>query len=149
MKFARHLIDEAESYQTKYLGWERELHASPWPNPIRNAKGGPYLAVHIRRKDFLYGHKNSVPTLDGAAMQIDRACERLGLETVFVATDAPEKGTNPGVPLLKFRSNRSCYKYFSYRKASVNKKTSSSESLHVHALGRSEEKMEGWRNRHH
>ncbi|KAL0275181.1 UNVERIFIED_CONTAM: hypothetical protein PYX00_003123 [Menopon gallinae] len=91
MKFAQHLIEEAENYQTKYLNWKRELHANPWPNAVRNATGGPYLAAHVRRKDFLYGHKKTVPSLDGVAKHIDRACERLGLDTVFVATDAPKE----------------------------------------------------------
>ena len=33
-----------------------------------------------------------MPTLGGAAKQIKRLLEKLGLSTVFIATDAPDNG---------------------------------------------------------
>lgn len=54
--------------------------------------GGPYVAVHLRRRDFLYSHKEEIPSLKGAAEQIEKALLRHNLTAVFVATDAPDEG---------------------------------------------------------
>lgn len=56
------------------------------------AIGGPYVAVHLRRRDFLYSHKEEVPSLKGAALQIERALLQHNLTRAFVATDAPDEG---------------------------------------------------------
>ena len=56
------------------------------------AKGGPYLAVHLRRRDFLRGHSADTPTIEEAANQIENVLVKLKLTTVFVATDAPKEG---------------------------------------------------------
>ncbi|XP_032671936.1 GDP-fucose protein O-fucosyltransferase 2 isoform X2 [Odontomachus brunneus] len=58
----------------------------------RNAKGGPYLAVHFRRRDFIVGHKDSMSTIESAASQLIEKMNELGLHVLFVATDAvPEE----------------------------------------------------------
>ena len=56
------------------------------------ALGGPYVAVHLRRRDFLYGHSGHVPSIEGAAHQLKRLLIRKNLTTLFVATDAPNEG---------------------------------------------------------
>lgn len=56
------------------------------------ALGGPYLGVHLRRKDFIWGHREDVPSLQGAVKKIHSLLEMLKLERVFVATDAVEEG---------------------------------------------------------
>ena len=57
-----------------------------------DAVGGSYVAVHLRRRDFLYSHHDRVPSLESAARQIRSALARYNLTTVFVATDAPSHG---------------------------------------------------------
>lgn len=57
-----------------------------------DALGGPYIAVHMRRKDFLHGHKNEVPSIAWAAHQIRDLLTATHLQTVFIATDAPYTG---------------------------------------------------------
>lgn len=54
--------------------------------------GGPYLAVHLRRKDFVWGHREDVPSLQGAVKTIRSLMETHKLDRVFVATDAVRKG---------------------------------------------------------
>jgi hypothetical protein len=54
--------------------------------------GGPYMCVHLRRKDFLWGRPKQVPSIKGAAKQIKAHLGQLGFTTVFVATDAPLEG---------------------------------------------------------
>jgi len=57
-----------------------------------DAVGGPYVAVHLRRRDFLYSHGDKVPSLKAAAQQIRSALARYNLTSVFVASDAPAEG---------------------------------------------------------
>lgn len=61
---------------------------------MRHSGGGPYLCVHLRRKDFLWARRDDVPSLEGAASQIRQKLLSLDLSTVFVATDAPVHGNN-------------------------------------------------------
>uniref|UniRef100_A0A1A9WFX2 GDP-fucose protein O-fucosyltransferase 2 n=1 Tax=Glossina brevipalpis TaxID=37001 RepID=A0A1A9WFX2_9MUSC len=63
--------------------WEYEH-----PSHSGQAVGGPYLAVHLRRADFLYGRETTTPTLKSAALQIKYYLQQLNLNTVFLATDA-------------------------------------------------------------
>ncbi|RZF37542.1 hypothetical protein LSTR_LSTR008580 [Laodelphax striatellus] len=91
MRFNKQLIKLASDFREEYLnsndggggggGWR--------PPPPRKAIGGPYLAVHLRRKDFLVGRRDKVPTIEEAAKQIKKLLEKHTLSTVFVATDAP------------------------------------------------------------
>jgi peptide-O-fucosyltransferase len=57
-----------------------------------DALGGPYISVHLRRKDYLYGHKEQVPTLEFAAKQIKTALKKYKLLKVFVASDCDDNG---------------------------------------------------------
>ncbi len=57
-----------------------------------DALGGPYIATHLRRQDFLYGHRDDVPSIKGAAKQLKQLLKTAKLSRVFVATDAPEEG---------------------------------------------------------
>lgn len=57
-----------------------------------SAKGGPYLGVHLRRKDFIWGHREDVPSLKGAVKKIRSLMKKLKLEKVFIATDAEDEG---------------------------------------------------------
>jgi hypothetical protein len=57
-----------------------------------DVSGGPYMCVHLRRKDFLWGRPKQVPSIRGAARQIRAHLEQLKLTSVFVATDAPLRG---------------------------------------------------------
>uniref|UniRef100_A0A914V2N1 GDP-fucose protein O-fucosyltransferase 2 n=1 Tax=Plectus sambesii TaxID=2011161 RepID=A0A914V2N1_9BILA len=54
------------------------------------AKGGPYLAVHWRRKDFVRAHGKDLPSINGTAQQITGLLQRLNLDVVYLATDAPQ-----------------------------------------------------------
>lgn len=60
--------------------------------PLGSSLGGPYLAVHLRRKDFIWGHREDVPSLDGAVRKIRSLMKTHRLDKVFVATDAVRTG---------------------------------------------------------
>lgn len=59
---------------------------------LGSSLGGPYLGVHLRRKDFIWGHREDVPSLDGAVRKIRSLMKAHQLDKVFVATDAVRKG---------------------------------------------------------
>lgn len=50
------------------------------------------MAVHLRRRDFILGHRESVPTLESTALQLKEKMNLLGLDVLFVATDAEQHG---------------------------------------------------------
>lgn len=95
LRFAQHLVDFATEFRQKYLNSDDVsdgiLRPKDWTKEKsqRRAVGGPYLCVHLRRKDFLWGRPSDVPSLEGAASQIRQKLLSLDLDTVFVATDAP------------------------------------------------------------
>ncbi|KAK6626711.1 hypothetical protein RUM44_009187 [Polyplax serrata] len=91
MKFSDHLIEEAKKFRRDKLNSTDESDKTVWLNKERTALGGNYIAVHMRRRDFLFGRQKEVPSIKGAAHQIQKALKELKLNTVFVATDAPRK----------------------------------------------------------
>jgi len=53
---------------------------------------GPFLAAHLRRADYLYARPDQVPSIEGAAQQLNKLKKETGLDHVFLASDASEKG---------------------------------------------------------
>ncbi|KHJ49415.1 hypothetical protein D918_00541 [Trichuris suis] len=51
------------------------------------AKGGPYMAVHLRRRDFVTHRRNNTPTIQSAIGQIAAKAKENSLDVVFIATD--------------------------------------------------------------
>ncbi|XP_039113058.1 GDP-fucose protein O-fucosyltransferase 2 isoform X1 [Hyaena hyaena] len=102
MVFAKHLRAVGDEFRSKYLNSTDEADRIPFQEDWTKMKvtpgaslGGPYLAVHLRRKDFIWGHREDVPSLDGAVRKIRSLMKTHQLDTVFVATDAVRKGTWP------------------------------------------------------
>lgn len=96
MRFAQHLVDIANTFRKERLQSSDEQEGIQRPNDWRKetlqviAGGGPYLAVHLRRKDFLWGRSKEVPDLQFAAKQLEERMEKLQLKTIFIASDAPK-----------------------------------------------------------
>lgn len=99
MRYAKALRDLGDAFRREELDSEDEadqtLLAEDWRemrvnDSKRVAKGGPYLAVHWRRKDFLRAHGKELPSIQGTADQISALLSKLQLSLVFLATDAKE-----------------------------------------------------------
>ena len=54
------------------------------------AFGGPYIGIHLRRRDYVRARPKYVPSLEHAARQICYHLSRLNLSLAFIATDAEE-----------------------------------------------------------
>ncbi|XP_061579709.1 GDP-fucose protein O-fucosyltransferase 2 [Cololabis saira] len=95
MVFAKHLRLIGDGFRGKYLnstdGGDSTIYSEDWTRMKAkpgSAKGGPYLAVHLRRKDFIWGHREDVPSLKGSVKTIRSLMKKHKLDKVFVATDA-------------------------------------------------------------
>uniref|UniRef100_A0A493TW10 GDP-fucose protein O-fucosyltransferase 2 n=1 Tax=Anas platyrhynchos platyrhynchos TaxID=8840 RepID=A0A493TW10_ANAPP len=98
MVFAKHLRVAGDEFRNKYLQStdkaDRTHYNEDWTQmkvKTGTALGGPYLGVHLRRKDFIWGHREDVPSLQGAVKKIRSLLEAHKLEKVFIATDAVEE----------------------------------------------------------
>ncbi|MBN3307913.1 OFUT2 fucosyltransferase, partial [Amia calva] len=93
MIFARHLRVVGDDFRAKYLDSTDErdqtVYSEDWTQmraKLGSAQGGPYLAAHLRRKDFIWGHREDVPSLQGAVKKIRGIMKKHKLTRVFVAT---------------------------------------------------------------
>ncbi|EHB10473.1 GDP-fucose protein O-fucosyltransferase 2 [Heterocephalus glaber] len=98
MVFAKHLRVAGDEFRSKFLNSSDATDGVPteedWTKlqaKLGSSLGGPYLAVHLRRKDFIWGHREDVPSLEGAARKIRSLMMVHQLPRVFVATDAIRK----------------------------------------------------------
>ncbi|KAG8197124.1 hypothetical protein JTE90_011287 [Oedothorax gibbosus] len=93
MVFSKKLLNIGDDFRKLYLNSTDEKDKTHLPESLtssieRKAVGGPYVAVHLRRRDFVQARPKDVPSIEFAAQQILKHMKRLNLETLFVATDA-------------------------------------------------------------
>ncbi|XP_006008222.1 GDP-fucose protein O-fucosyltransferase 2 [Latimeria chalumnae] len=98
MVFSKHLRIVGDEFREKYLNStdkaDRTDYNEDWTKmkvKLGTALGGPYLGVHLRRNDFIWGHREDVPSIKGAVKKIKSLLEENKVEKVFVATDADEE----------------------------------------------------------
>ncbi|KYM92137.1 GDP-fucose protein O-fucosyltransferase 2, partial [Atta colombica] len=100
MRYNSELYNIAEDYRKTFLNSTNKNDNTERPadwtkekvyfQNRRNARGGSYLAVHLRRRDFIMAHKASVPTIMNTALQLQKRMVKLGLTLLFIATDAEQ-----------------------------------------------------------
>ncbi|CAL1548035.1 unnamed protein product [Lymnaea stagnalis] len=108
MRFSKQLRDVADAYRKLHLNStdeeDKTVLDDDWINMKRNhgdARGGAYLAVHLRRADFAKVREKDVPSLKYAAKQIKKLSKQQELKHIFVATDAPLEEYNELKKYLK------------------------------------------------
>ena len=84
MRFAPHLVDIANDFRENNLSSNDKkddtIMSEKWEDfqPKRSeTRGGPYMCVHLRRKDYVQARKGQIPSLQGAAEQIKRKMDEL------------------------------------------------------------------------
>ncbi|CAD5217269.1 unnamed protein product [Bursaphelenchus okinawaensis] len=121
MRYAKKLVDIGDEFRRTHLNStdqnDKTYLPSSWlehePKPGQ-AIGGPYLAVHWRRRDFIHAHSKKVPSVDGTVTQVVRKLKELDLDTVFICTDAEdgeygslrEKLEQNGVRVVRFEDDK-------------------------------------------
>ncbi|XP_069121907.1 GDP-fucose protein O-fucosyltransferase 2-like isoform X2 [Argopecten irradians] len=97
MVYAKHLRDIGDNFREKYLGStdkKDKTELDDWTKMNKkhgDAKGGPYLAIHLRRKDYLYAHGNEIPSIQHVPGKVKPILKKHKLKKIFVATDAPDE----------------------------------------------------------
>ncbi|XP_074107565.1 O-fucosyltransferase 2 isoform X2 [Cotesia typhae] len=114
MRYNNELYKIANEFRKEYLNStdknDKTIRPPDWKDEKskRNAVGGPYLAIHLRRGDFLKIRSDTVPTIKDAANQVIKELEKLELKIVFVATDAED---SEYIELKKHLTGYNVYKY--------------------------------------
>lgn len=72
--------DKTDIWDKKWVDVERDSAKA-------EALGGPYIGVHLRRKDFLYARKEELPSLEGAVKEIKAKMKEYNVKKVFIGTD--------------------------------------------------------------
>lgn len=97
--FATHLRDEGDKFRKEFLQSDDEKDKTPytedWQNQVPkegSAIGGPYLGVHMRRGDFTYAHKETVPSIEELGGEIAKKLKEYKLKKVYLATDGSDQG---------------------------------------------------------
>lgn len=98
MVFSSSLINEANYFRHIFLNSDdvRDKTVQPerWEDNARkdnSALGGPYIAAHLRRKDYLVSRPEKVPSLEKAAERLKQLAQEYGVEKIFVASDGTEE----------------------------------------------------------
>ena len=89
MVYSQQLREEGNRYMRDVLHYEPGKGNGRKPP---NGRGGRYIAVHLRRKDYIRAHPDNVPSLQGAASQINKLKHEEGIDVVFLSSDAPFTG---------------------------------------------------------
>ncbi|XP_076458289.1 GDP-fucose protein O-fucosyltransferase 2-like isoform X2 [Babylonia areolata] len=115
MRFSRALRDLGDEFRREFLDSTDEkdntVLEDDWRKMERKhgeAKGGPYVAAHLRRADFLYARPEDVPSIENTAKQLKEVMDKQKVDTVFIASDAPKEEIDKLKELLKD------YKVFRY-----------------------------------
>ncbi|CAH1991284.1 unnamed protein product [Acanthoscelides obtectus] len=107
LRYSKELVDVAAKFRKEHLDSDDENDKTVLPGnwedekPGRRAVGGPYLAIHLRRRDFLRFRVKESPSLKSVAEQVSTVLIRLNFDTVYVATDASVKEFENLSSLLK------------------------------------------------
>ena len=98
MRYNKELHEIANIFRLTYLNSSDDYDKTRLPLDWTlakgqiNAIGGPYLAVHLRRQDFIISRAS--PTIKTTASQIKSALQSLNLNILFIATDTDDKELN-------------------------------------------------------
>ncbi|CAF1595184.1 unnamed protein product [Rotaria magnacalcarata] len=97
MRYAKQLVDLGNRFRVDYLNStdliDRTVLIDDWTKMKRHhsqAMGGPYIGIHLRRRDYIKARPGYVPSLEHAARQVCHHLNRLNLSLTFIATDADE-----------------------------------------------------------
>lgn len=94
MVFSKQLRKDADEYRSLHLDSNDEKDKTQlevWTKMKRNhgdAKGGPYVAIHLRRNDYLHAHPKEVPSYENAVKQTIQYLKQYKINKVYVSTDA-------------------------------------------------------------
>ncbi|VDM59864.1 unnamed protein product [Angiostrongylus costaricensis] len=115
MRYAKHLVEIGDFFRESQLESTDEQDRTQLAvsrNDVKNrdAIGGNFLCAHWRRRDFVRAHGDELPSINGAAKQLNDLCEKARVTRIFLATDASESEVEQlsamlRVPVLRFKNS--------------------------------------------
>lgn len=113
--FAENLRKEGDRYRAKYLSSndksDRTVYETDWrkqiPDSDGKALGGPYLGLHMRRGDFTYAHKETVPSIEEIADECNKILLKYKLKIIYLSTDGTDEEVGQLQSLVKAKVKRS------------------------------------------
>lgn len=125
MRFNKELVQISNDYRQRFLNSTDITDKTELPLDWRDEKqhrdaiGGPYLSVHLRRRDFVWGRPKQTPSIEYTAEQIREKLMELALDTVFIATDSPpnefeelKSFLTPDINVFRFKPNKEVKKRY-------------------------------------
>ncbi|KAL8561615.1 hypothetical protein ACOMHN_001347 [Nucella lapillus] len=116
MRFSKALRDIGDEFRKEFLDSTDEKDNTvlddDWTKMRRKhgeAEGGPYVAAHLRRADFLYARPDDVPSIQSTANQLKAVMDQQEVTSLFIASDAPKEETH------KLKDLLTGYKVFRYQ----------------------------------
>ncbi|MFH4982918.1 hypothetical protein AB6A40_009627 [Gnathostoma spinigerum] len=111
MRYANHLIEIGNRFRSEKLNSndkdDRTVMLKNWKNDKKDylkGRGGPYICVHWRRRDFIRAHPKEIPSIEGTARQLNRILEENNLTTIFLSSDASVDESKHLESLISFGS---------------------------------------------
>ena len=96
MRFSKKLKSLANDFRKRFLDSDDVKDDTVLPDKWEDHKpeksfsrGGPYVGVHLRRKDFVRSRSGDIPSLRGAADQLRERMSQMKIKKLFVASDMP------------------------------------------------------------
>ncbi|CAG9821026.1 unnamed protein product [Phaedon cochleariae] len=96
MRFSKDLKKIAGNFRQTHLNSHDDSDGTSLPEnwtdeqPRRNALGGPYVGIHLRRRDFIRNRPNESPSIKDISQQLLKELEKTKLDTVFLASDGSQ-----------------------------------------------------------
>ena len=94
MRFAKELVQIADKFRAEKLDSDDVRDKTVMPDDWQDHKckpgdalGGPYIAAHVRRKDFLHARKKYVPSIAKVAEDLKAKMKEHNVNKVFIASD--------------------------------------------------------------
>lgn len=88
MRYASHLRKIGDQFRRQKFGPDAVS------SPSSNRPSGNFICAHLRRADFVWAHKEDVPSLEGAANQMEKLAKKLNMNRLFLCTDAKSAEVN-------------------------------------------------------
>ena len=95
--FAKDLRSEGDMFRFVYLNStdeeDKTTYNDDWRKQIPvdgSAIGGPFLGLHMRRGDFTYAHRNTVPSLEEIGLEVKKKLQEYKIEKVYISTDGTD-----------------------------------------------------------
>ncbi|CAI5446488.1 unnamed protein product [Caenorhabditis angaria] len=120
MRYSEQLRNAANEFRREYLDPNSDINLeNDWRNQkkeksSRTTKGGEYLGVHWRRRDFVTARGKDLPTIEETAKILTKLADELKVSKVYLATDAIDEEVEKLEKLLVEKRKLEIFRFQNY-----------------------------------